>query len=323
MSGWSAYAKRRNTSPDTVAGHTELAAFCRRQGLQDQERLHWAYVWRYQPDHKDAIRALGLKKHGNTWLTSAALKLHEQQEQQEAAAKQRWQPVLARLRQSFTRGDAGSQQQAAAELQAIQDPAAIPVLEAVWEGADQAFWAELVQARHRKEGPATPAGACGRGISGASWSRCWDGCRTRRRHSPCCGSPCSPPPLWSRSGRGPVAAAVPLQLRAAADGQPRGADRAAILRHDAGGQAQRWDSSPLTRADPMAVYSQDLTVGVTGVPTGAGAPRRAAAPCRNRSGADEEQVSDRLERWRNRVRNEVEQANRRAEAWNQRISFVL
>jgi len=112
-----------------------LAAFCRKNSLTDRENWHWTNVLRFQPDDTDAIRALGLKKYRNTWLTQEAIDQCEAAERQHEAAKAKWQLPLKRLGQWLENGDPGEREAALAELQAISDAAAIPLLEAEFADA--------------------------------------------------------------------------------------------------------------------------------------------------------------------------------------------
>lgn len=138
-------ARLRDGSPDSAAGHISLAAFCRKNSLTDREKWHWANVLRFQPENSDAIRALGLKKYRNTWLTQEEIEQCQADERRYEAAKARWQPVLKRISQSLKDGGPDERQTALADLQAIDDPAAVPFLESELADADETAQAAAVE----------------------------------------------------------------------------------------------------------------------------------------------------------------------------------
>ena len=131
-----------------------MAAFCRKNDLPDRERWHWANVLRFQPGNKDAIRALGLRKYGNQWLTQREIEEREQLSREQKEAQQKWQPIVERLRKSLENPDAEQHEPALAELRALDDVAAIPFLEAGFSDADEWIQREAVGTLGKMRDPA-------------------------------------------------------------------------------------------------------------------------------------------------------------------------
>ena len=148
------YARLRDASPDSARAHFAMAAFCRKNDLPDRERWHWANVLRFQPGNKDAVRALGLRKYGNQWLTQREIEEREQLSREQKEAQQKWQPIVERLRKSLENPDAEQHEPALAELRALDDVAAIPFLEAGFSDADEWIQREAVGTLGKMRDPA-------------------------------------------------------------------------------------------------------------------------------------------------------------------------
>jgi hypothetical protein len=58
-----AYRQKRDAMVDTADNQRELARWCHRNRLPDEERIHWAKVLGYEPQNAEAMKALGLKWH--------------------------------------------------------------------------------------------------------------------------------------------------------------------------------------------------------------------------------------------------------------------
>ena len=62
------YAELLPTVANTVAGHIEMAAWCREAGLAAERRFHLEEVVRLDPDHEEARRMLGHTKIDGEWF---------------------------------------------------------------------------------------------------------------------------------------------------------------------------------------------------------------------------------------------------------------
>ena len=137
------YERIRPTYPDTAAGQWKLAQWCREHRLTAQRETHLQRVVELDPNHADARRALGYSQVDGQWVTREEvmtrrgyqrykgqwklpqeIELLEKKRTQETA-QQEWFQKLKRWR-----GWLGSdrEQQALANIRAIDDPVAIKAL---------------------------------------------------------------------------------------------------------------------------------------------------------------------------------------------------
>jgi hypothetical protein len=142
------YEVRAKQIPHTVAGHWELAEWCRQNRLRNQRIEQLELLLLIDPDHAEARRALGyvqdrgewltreelMTRRGYTlyqgrWVTQQELDLLEKSDAERAAEREWFTKVLA-----WVRWAAGSnerqRQQGIAALQQIRDPAAVAALTA-------------------------------------------------------------------------------------------------------------------------------------------------------------------------------------------------
>ncbi len=67
------YDKIHHTYPDTPQGQWDLAAWCLKQNLLSQRKVHLERIIELDPDHAEARRALGYIKSEGQWTTHEAL----------------------------------------------------------------------------------------------------------------------------------------------------------------------------------------------------------------------------------------------------------
>jgi hypothetical protein len=140
------YVTRARRAPDTVEAHWELAEWCRNHRLGPQRAEQLEAIVALEPDHAAARRGLNHVRHRGRWMTQEAAFeeqgyiLHkgkyitrqeleiEQQSATQRAAELDWYPKV-RLWTGWTTGAQAARRAAGlANLQAIDDPAAIPAL---------------------------------------------------------------------------------------------------------------------------------------------------------------------------------------------------
>lgn len=63
------YESMRDSSPDTIESHWQLAEYCREHRLRDEREFELWQIVRLDPDHEEARRGLGFSKLGNQWST--------------------------------------------------------------------------------------------------------------------------------------------------------------------------------------------------------------------------------------------------------------
>ena len=128
----SMYRELRTAHSGTAEGQFDLARWCRKQKLADEERLHWWILLAMQPGHPEAVKALRLQEYQGMLLTRDEIEQVKQRQKQADDAAKRWVPKLKKLKRSIEHGDADEREAALRELKSIQDPHAISSIERVF-----------------------------------------------------------------------------------------------------------------------------------------------------------------------------------------------
>jgi hypothetical protein len=139
----SSYRELRKANDGSVDGQRELARWCRKQHLAEEEQLHWRIVLSMHQGDAEAIKALKLKNYRGMLLTSDEIDNVKQNEKDFDEAAKSWLPKLTKLKHSIEHGNADEREAALRELKAIQDPRAIPSLEEVF-GVETGIGLEVV-----------------------------------------------------------------------------------------------------------------------------------------------------------------------------------
>jgi hypothetical protein len=140
-----AYRELRAAHGDTVEGHIELARWCRRQGLKEEEQLHWRIVLSADANNAQAIKALQLRNFRGMLLTTDEIDDAKEKQRKATKAAKEWLPKLRKLRDSLENGDPAEQAAAMSELKSIQDPLAIPSLENIFPFEEVTFGMQIVE----------------------------------------------------------------------------------------------------------------------------------------------------------------------------------
>jgi hypothetical protein len=126
------YRKRRDTVVDRAEDHRELARWCRKNGLADEARVHWAKVLEFNPQDADAIASLGLQLHEGQLLTKQQIATAKKLAGEQMQALKRWQPQVVEWRKAIENLKGHDYDFALHELRKFNDPEAIPALEAAF-----------------------------------------------------------------------------------------------------------------------------------------------------------------------------------------------
>ncbi|MCI0357633.1 MAG: HINT domain-containing protein [Planctomycetaceae bacterium] len=129
------YEREREATPDTIAGHLQLADWCAAEKLADQERAHLMRVIDLNPEHAAARQRLGFVRQGGNWISQQEIARDRSEETARRESLAKWRPLLAEIREGL---ESRSQQRrtfAAGKLQEIRDASAIPAIEDVFAGA--------------------------------------------------------------------------------------------------------------------------------------------------------------------------------------------
>ncbi len=94
----SEYRQRRNALIDTADNQRELARWCKKHKLRDEERIHWSKVLGYEPNDAEALAALGVQ-----WVDGRLLTRRQMDEEKKLKAARmqalyRWRPKLVSWR---------------------------------------------------------------------------------------------------------------------------------------------------------------------------------------------------------------------------------
>ncbi|MFN0053816.1 MAG: polymorphic toxin-type HINT domain-containing protein [Planctomycetales bacterium] len=147
------YRDRRANAPQTFEGQLELANWCRRQKLIDQEQSHLyaAVALDTQRDHPELLRRLGYRRVGSTWLAPEQLREWGDLNRQAAAALKEWGPKLERIARQLS-GKPAQQNVGRAALREIKSLDAIPAVELALSGRNEEAGLAAVELFERMPG---------------------------------------------------------------------------------------------------------------------------------------------------------------------------
>jgi len=148
------YRKRREEAPKTFPGQLELANWCRKEGLKDQERAHLLSALSLAPDQElPAVRRrLGYAQIGTQWLSGEQLSAWKVAIRRSDSSLKKWSSRLERIAQRLE-GDKLQREAALAELHSIADSSTIPAIELVLAGRDGGSAQAAVEAIKHISGP--------------------------------------------------------------------------------------------------------------------------------------------------------------------------
>jgi hypothetical protein len=126
------YRRRRDAMVDKADDHRTMAAWCHKNKLADEERIHWVKVLEFEPNDAEALAALGLQWHQGRLLTRPQIEQAKKAAAEQQLATKRWQPQFVKWRGAIDHGTAKQREAAIADLAKIADPSALPALEAVF-----------------------------------------------------------------------------------------------------------------------------------------------------------------------------------------------
>ncbi|MCE5269421.1 MAG: HINT domain-containing protein [Planctomycetaceae bacterium] len=127
------YAKRRDAAGPTAAQQASLARWCRKNRLDDQERVHWLSVLQSQPDNQEAIRALRLRPFAGKMLTTGQADQLTAQRHAVQKSTDRWGPLVAQWRRAVEEHNPAVPATVAEKIATTSDSAELMGLEtALW-----------------------------------------------------------------------------------------------------------------------------------------------------------------------------------------------
>jgi len=132
-----AYRRAREQYPETVAGQMQLADWCAKRKLADQQRAHLTRVLDLDPDNVKARGLLGYRRVDGRWVSEQEIAQLSARAKQSAAALRQWRPKLLEIRNGLAQKSPRQREMAAERLRAIDDPAAIEPMELLLAGENQ------------------------------------------------------------------------------------------------------------------------------------------------------------------------------------------
>ncbi|MGH7202438.1 MAG: hypothetical protein ACREJB_17665, partial [Planctomycetaceae bacterium] len=141
------YRQARATASKAPRDHLDLANWCRRHGLLDQERAHLtaALALSGETDNAELRGRLGFQRVGNAWVTRGEIEQAQRNADGAEDAYAYWRPRLERIRTGLGSPSRDRREDALAELRAIDDPAAIAAMEAVLSTGSRSNAVDLVE----------------------------------------------------------------------------------------------------------------------------------------------------------------------------------
>ena len=137
------YDRRRDAAGPNVGDQTALARWCRRNCLDDQQRVHWLWVLQLQPDNVEAIQSLGLKPYRGMMLTPTQIERFRLRLRRISQAADRWRPRVEQWLAGIERGSAVMPPNFCEKLCKISDPCEML-------GLERTFW-QQVAAKGKKQ----------------------------------------------------------------------------------------------------------------------------------------------------------------------------
>lgn len=132
------YLRLRGSGTQTKDDHIKLANWCGRAGLPEQERAHLVAAIELAPGAAEPalLSRLGLDVSGGQWISREDRRNAERMARQQQQAFDTWRPRLERIARGLASPRRESRERSLAEWRAIEDPAAIPAMEAVFSHRD-------------------------------------------------------------------------------------------------------------------------------------------------------------------------------------------
>ena len=124
------YRRQRAKAPEGVQGQLTLAKWCAQNGLEEQARAHATAALQIEPDNAEARMRLGHQRIGGAWFTPEQIAEAKKMHRKRVAGWKKWAPQIEPLCRRLDDADENQRERARSILCNIDDPAAIPVMEA-------------------------------------------------------------------------------------------------------------------------------------------------------------------------------------------------
>ncbi len=122
------YRRRRETAKNTADEQTKLAAWCERNGLDEEAQAHWRAVVRLDPKREHAWKALGCRKVSGRWLTDAQVAAEKAEAALQREADRHWLAALDSWKDELRSKRDEVRAEAERNLGEVTEPRAVPAV---------------------------------------------------------------------------------------------------------------------------------------------------------------------------------------------------
>lgn len=140
------YRRLRGTYADRADAQLELADWCHRRGLKDQERAHLSRSLDLNPNQPAVRSRLGMVFVEGNWLSQREAGEARERGRQAASDLKHWKPRCEKMRAAVDRLTGRQREAALEQIRALRDPAAITALETIVAPADDDAGLAVVEA---------------------------------------------------------------------------------------------------------------------------------------------------------------------------------
>jgi len=140
------YRQKRALPRTTAKQELDLAEWCVQAGLSAQARAHFRAALNIDPESRAAIAGLNLKAHRGELVPATMIDQIKQQQKATAAAAKKWSKRIEKFATSVDSENTDKRINAKRGIREINDPAAIPVMEALSIEAGSTFGECMVAA---------------------------------------------------------------------------------------------------------------------------------------------------------------------------------
>ena len=121
---------------ESTATHLQAARWCRKHELDDEARYHWAKVVQAEPNHEEALKALGMEWYGGRLVEcDRARELRDQQREVNRRAR-KFRTTVAGWKKRVASGDPAEAAGVLAEIRAFDQLELLPAAEEYTLGAE-------------------------------------------------------------------------------------------------------------------------------------------------------------------------------------------
>lgn len=148
------YRRLRGTYADRADAQLELADWCHRRGLKDQEHAHLSRSLDLNPNQPAVRFRLGMVFADGVWLTREEARQASERGRQAVSDLRHWAPRCEKMRAAIARLTGRQRDAALEQIRLLRDPAAITALETIVAPADDDAGLAVVEALAEMNRPA-------------------------------------------------------------------------------------------------------------------------------------------------------------------------